>query len=147
MKRVAVITTLLAVLLVLVLASTANAAPGKWVTGSVYGSNEGTVALSGAKVTVRLNSLDPKFDAKYPARNIIGMAYTDAYGHYSVNVSRWYRFGLPVGSYIEVSVVAPGYLTVLQWGKFSSPTMRVDFTGAARLPYDEGQCPPLPIDW
>lgn len=147
MKRVVVITTILAVLLVLMSASTANAAPGKWVTGYVYGSNEGTVALEGAKVTVRLNSLDPRFDAKYPARNIIGVAYSDRDGRYFVNVSRWHWFGLPVGSYIEVSAIASGYLTVLQWGKFSSPYMRVDFTGSARLPYDQGQFPPLPIDW
>jgi hypothetical protein len=147
MKRVVVITTILAVLLVLVSASTATAGPGKWVTGYVNGSNEGTVVLSGAKVTVRLNSLAPNFDAKYPTRNIIGVAYTDRYGRYLVDVSRWHWFGLPVGSYIEVSAITPGYLTVLQWGKYSSPHMRVDFTGAARLPVDEGQWPPLPIDW
>jgi hypothetical protein len=147
MKRFVIATILLAGVFALVFVGTASAAPAKWVTGYVYGSNAGPTALSGAKVTVRLNSHDPHFDAKNPANNVIGVGYTDRLGRYFVSVSWWHWFGLPVGSYIEVSAKKEGYLAVTQWGRLDTAYMTVNFSGAACLPLDEGQIPPLPREW
>jgi hypothetical protein len=152
-RTVTIVTTFLALTLFLALwTGVANAAPGSTVSGYVYGSNEGSVVLSGATVTVRLNVTDPAFDRNNPSRNVVGKATADRLGHYVVYVG-WFRgVGLPVSSIIEVSAVKPGYLNILQYGVLNSRNLIVSFvrygpTRDLRLPYDVGQFPPFPVKW
>lgn len=133
----------LLVMLVLAFGGTAHAGT---ISGQVYGNNEGSVALSGAVVTVRVNALDFRFDAEHPERNIIGKAVTNKWGGYVLFSQRIYP-----GMWVEVSARGSGYISVTQWGRTGWWT-RVDFArgsraGDTRLPYDTGQIPPLPFDW
>ena len=136
MKRAAII--LAAILLLSIaytgvaLAAPVRQAPAPTVSGWVQGSDGHF--LSGATITVRMNAMDPA--NKTGAAVTIGKG-TSSFGFFSVRLTR-------SATIIEVSASKTGYLPITQYGAFKT---WVAFTGAARLPLDEGGFPPLPIDW
>jgi hypothetical protein len=110
-----------------------------YLQGAVMG-NDGR-PLAGATVYVVLNALDPLYRQSGP--NLIGSATTDASGNYRVSMST-----VPVGTIVDVSAVAEGYSSVLQYGKYEHEVEQVDFIdhggaeGDRRLPVDDVPPPP-----
>ncbi len=130
---------------------------GTQISGVVQGSNEGTVILSGATVTVRLDAADPNFDGGNVANNLVGTATADSNGNYAIDVSAFRSTGLPIGSIVDVTASVSGYLSVMQFGEFDRANVVCSFQnfnalfGAPwedrRLPYNTGQIPPLPFEF
>ena len=125
------------------------------IAGSVQGDNNGTtVPLAGAIVTVSLDPTDVSFDDANPSNNLIGMATAGTDGDYLVDVSRFRGAGLPLGSQVDVSASAPGYLPVQQVGSYSRSVVVCNFLAFdsqigtpwedRRLPKDDGQGAPVP---
>ncbi len=125
------------------------------IAGSVQGDNNGaTVPLAGANVTVSLNPADAGFDHGTPSNNLVGMATAGAHGDYLVDVSRFRGNGLPLGSQVDVTASAPGYLPVQQVGSYSRSIAVCNFLAFdsrigtpwedRRLPKADGQGAPPP---
>ncbi len=131
---------------------------GTQISGKVEGAGEsGTVVLSGATVTVKLNAGDANYDTNTPANNLVGTAIADVNGNYTLNVSTFRTFGLIVGSLVDVTASAPDYLSVTQYGAFDQASIVVSFRNFyslighqwedRRLPLDTGQTPPPPFEY
>ncbi len=128
------------------------------ISGLVEGAGEsGTVVLSGASVSVKLNAGDPNFDKNTPANNLVGTAIADGSGNYSVGTSGFRGTGLAIGSIIDVTASATDYLSVTQYGTYDQASIVVSFRNFyslighqwedRRLPLDTGQTPPPPFEY